>query len=856
MSCEYRSYIRVGFLSLLFFILCCATVSAKRIADRSFFIYDTEKDGGIPDDVISDLELPYVGLSMRVEGSHQGVMLSGSSDSLALKKILITIKSTLQSNPNRIFPLFISFSGSARKLELLFESVGLDKMAYIHPSGEVWPDEEDIIASNKRLLIFSFERSSVKRSYLHYAWDYIADLQWMGGELSNFDGLYAHGDISNELLIVRNFITPYFNSSNEAKSVLDVNTDPFYLNYLLDAWRVTGKVPNFIFTETKPRNIGTLYFALVSHIPFRGEIIDKGAPIRRVKWKGDIKSLTNGYFCFPYSIGDELSINPYCEGYKLSEEQITIDSEEWGRSETVINAVPHLLDDNLSGYFLFNDDISNSVANSTIKDNSIMFKSDQSRGAVLKIAAGGDLNLGPCTDYNITNRSFSVSMWVKLDEILPGRDYPLVGTTDSRYRHGLHLMVRDRRPYFGFHSNDLHTNYILEAGRWYNIVFRYNVKDGEQSIFINGEVVGESPNHASFLGGSDLFIGRSLGQKLHTPIYIDDVGFWGRALGDEEIYTLYRGVSPILSNENFGRFTIGEVLLLLLLFVLSFAVPYVGVSHIMNRRRGVADSKFDSDLTSRLEVIRDGDVVKYGQIDLFGRFMIFNLDGDRVTKLFSLTLRKVLILLLINSEMDENGIDVVKFSEIIWPDSDIKRVANSRNVAINKLRHLLEDIGAGSIVNEKGWLRIEWNREYSNQFSEYLKFIKNRSHSSNIEDIINFLEIIGKGSLLSKSEWEWLDSTKSNVSTTIIALLSKYLREIESSAIGSDVLTIKIVDRLLIEDDMNELAIQHKLKVLQRRGDHSLVHITFNQFRVRYEGVYGEPFNITLAQFLSRELNF
>ena len=62
----------------------------------------------------------------------------------------------------------------------------------------------------------------------------------------------------------------------------------------------------------------------------------------------------------------------------------------------------------------------------------------------------------------------------------------IIGTKTNSYQQGIHLLIRNRKPYFGFYNNDLQGKTVLEAGKWYHLVWRYNKLSGEQAIYLNG----------------------------------------------------------------------------------------------------------------------------------------------------------------------------------------------------------------------------------------------------------------------------------------------------------------------------------------------------------------------------------
>lgn len=85
------------------------------------------------------------------------------------------------------------------------------------------------------------------------------------------------------------------------------------------------------------------------------------------------------------------------------------------------------------------------------------------------------------------DHDFTVGVWLKIPKYLPEKeDYCILGAKNSTYQQALHLLIRNRKPYMGFFNNDLVGNTEIEPGKWYNVVWRYNKRNGEQAIFVNG----------------------------------------------------------------------------------------------------------------------------------------------------------------------------------------------------------------------------------------------------------------------------------------------------------------------------------------------------------------------------------
>ena len=132
---------------------------------------------------------------------------------------------------------------------------------------------------------------------------------------------------------------------------------------------------------------------------------------------------------------------------------------------------------------------------------------------------------------------------------------PVFGTDSTTPDQGLQLMVQGGKVYFGFYADDSVGVGAITNNGWQHIVWRYH--NGEQAIFINGQLDSFDGGHAPFGGLAPVLIGRSsvgLGStnNLNSARYfnglIDDAQIYGRALTDVEI--LYQYQHPGYENTN------------------------------------------------------------------------------------------------------------------------------------------------------------------------------------------------------------------------------------------------------------------------------------------------------------------
>ena len=160
------------------------------------------------------------------------------------------------------------------------------------------------------------------------------------------------------------------------------------------------------------------------------------------------------------------------------------------------------------------------------------------------------VTLTAASNLKLNNSDFTVEAWVKADD-LRSDDRTILGMDDDRTDNKcLHLVIRNKKAYMGFHGNDLAGNAELKEGIWYQIVWRYTKSRKEQAIFINGKLDASITGHTSFEGTHDVNIGRW--EKYHYfKGKIANVRIWNVALSNEQIFNNFENVNV---SDRFWRF--------------------------------------------------------------------------------------------------------------------------------------------------------------------------------------------------------------------------------------------------------------------------------------------------------------
>ena len=202
------------------------------------------------------------------------------------------------------------------------------------------------------------------------------------------------------------------------------------------------------------------------------------------------------------------------------------------------------LNDDLLVYYPFNGDTNDYSGNN---------KHGYLSGAVLTTDRFGNLDHAydfsrgdyvssfSSSDINLKNSSFSISAWVKLDN-LNGSD-ALVGQGGPGTNLGLHYSFRNNALRAGFYSNDLDVSWQRNL-KWNHWTVTYDSSSRMRAIYMNGVKVKSSVATNNFQGEGTFYIGRNdcCGETFDGKI--DDVRIYNKSLDEEDVNHLYDKERP------------------------------------------------------------------------------------------------------------------------------------------------------------------------------------------------------------------------------------------------------------------------------------------------------------------------
>jgi len=774
----------------------------------------------------------HVGIEIKILESNNQFILSDSQ--LELDDFLNQINELAEIDDSKIIPVFFTFHGDITKLDSIINESKISSKIFFLPQGETWPSLEYLIQSNRRIILFASGSFKNESRIFHNLNKYVFRIS-TEAHSENTIGYELNLDVHRELFMVDNF--------NNLRTIkpenFNISIAPDYINYLLAHWTKYGKRPNFIFTGTKYSDFDFIISQLNSFTWIKGTIKVSGKTLEKVYWKNHDISVTSGKFSFPYRGGEELMLSPFAPGYDMIPKQIIITGEMEVPEIYSVIASPLELADKLTASFDFEDLIINSIdPNANFNGENYTFSQDIERGGVIKLIENASVNLGNPEQFGLRNSSFTVSCFVKFTEILEFGDNAILGNFEQEYRKGLHLVLRSGHPYFGLWRNDYISEEKLQPNIWYHMVWRYIIESGEQAIFLNGKNIGSSQGHPPFSGTGNIQLGSALSEGASLRGYIDDLYFWNRPLGNDEInrLTLNEEIKSIKSGEKsefIKELGVKIFLIFLAISILSllFIILYRRL-RIKKKELAINLPKFDS----------------ANQIQLFNEFRAINKNHVDITNLFTPKVKELFLFVLIYTVKNRNGARISDLNKQLWPGIETKKIANNRSVTLNKLRKILVQIEGIEIIAQNRNLVAKMNHSF---FCDYVEVSNLCQTPENIsrQQLETYFELVKKGRFLKETVWIWLDDirgfTGNQVIDNLLNLASIYKKENKLEKINS------ISKRILDYDDLNEEAIFLQIWVLQKTKNSHLAKFNFKSFSSKYQENMGEAFSMNYDQFIN-----
>lgn len=227
---------------------------------------------------------------------------------------------------------------------------------------------------------------------------------------------------------------------------------------------------------------------------------------------------------------------------------------------------------------------------------------------------------------------------------------------------------------------------------------------------------------------------------------------------------------------------------------------------------------------------------------LLGGFQVIDAKGTDMTKHFSPTLKSLFLFILLSTLKAGKGVTSISLKNTFWFDKDDNSARNNRNVNLSKIRPLLQRIGNIEISEENSYWCVSMDKSV---FCDYqsVRVICAKLDSErelNKPLFVELLRIASRGLLLPNVHAEWVDSFKSDYSSTLIDILIKISEKPEMEKEYE--LLSKAGDVILLHDSIDEDGIRLKCYGLYHSNRKGKALQAFNKFCEEYKNLLGEEY--------------
>lgn len=607
-------------------------------------------------------------------------------------------------------------------------------------------------------------------------------------------------------------------------------------------WKATGKVPNFI--QVDPQNFlfaDSIVQELNQIKRVFGTVKSKSRLLGKVGFKNHKNLKVNGNFSFPMLSKGELPVFiPHKAGFYFSPDIIRTTGDNMGNLKEFVG-FPLDPEYGLTDYFSFNPTIKNNIRknNRELIVNKVDLFEDRNRGKV------GYFNDGAYVDAGLDSRmalqsSFTIGAWIKPT---------VLGKNNSILGKGENFVLKLHDGFLTFTMADI-KDYISRSSpvpinQWTHVALVHSKLNGDLSFFINGVQTDKIQLIEDYdTSDYNLVVGSNLWQEFFVG-YIDHIKIWNRELNSDEIQDEFLDVSP---EESLG----------MAIFIIPTILAVGGILLFLYFRRerepnDLAPIGATKTLEEESAILEQEEASYQEKILCFGSLSIIVADGTDLSKKLSPKLKQLFLVMLLHSVGDKKGISSKKLTEFLWPGMTPSGAKNTRGTNIQNLRSILSASNTIQLVfRDKLWF-LEITDDCYCEYQVVLQYL-DRFGKVNIgveqmeKGLPILFGILKEERFLANIEDAWLDPFVEKLSNDILELCQKVASSLNLEEHLS--LLQDLVSVMYIYDDLNETALQLRLKILIKQGNLSTAHASYDKFIKLYHKLYGEEYPIKFEEII------
>lgn len=246
--------------------------------------------------------------------------------------------------------------------------------------------------------------------------------------------------------------------------------------------------------------------------------------------------------------------------------------------------------------------------------------------------------------------------------------------------------------------------------------------------------------------------------------------------------------------------------------------------------------------------------IHQNKILLFGPFTAIDRHGHDITYMFSPKIKQLFLYILIHS-ITEEGTFSSDLNSLFWPDKADDKIKNLKNVTINHLRKVLQEIDGIELTYQRGYFKLILEEQCFCDFHHFIRLTKSMKYEPETEEAYNeLLYIMSRGKFLNTINSELFDYSKVNIESFTVSFLTRQIKKNYPQK-GMDTTVIRLCNLLFATDPVSDVAMTYQIAIYRRQNRHDKAIQLYNLFTKEYQRIMDENYPIPFEEVDIRHIH-
>lgn len=233
-------------------------------------------------------------------------------------------------------------------------------------------------------------------------------------------------------------------------------------------------------------------------------------------------------------------------------------------------------------------------------------------------------------------------------------------------------------------------------------------------------------------------------------------------------------------------------------------------------------------------------------IRLFGPFTVIDRNERDITYMFSPKIKNLFLFILINSVKQE-GVLSADLNHLFWPDKSDDKIKNLKNVTINHLRKVLQELDGIELTHQKGYFKLIVYKECYCDFYKFVQLTENIDMPKlQQEQFAELYSILTYGKFLATTDFPLFDHSKQQIETFVIPLLSGQIKSYYQDKRYAEVIHMCTILSQL--DPLSEITMIYTVCTYKQQGNVNKALQAYARFIKEYHNLQGEDYPLLFEQ--------